>query len=276
MEITSQNHGFAVDPDSLPGDVKVTHLNLYDGTVEGLRVLDRPIYSVQYHPEASPGPHDADYLFKQFVEDMEEEAIGLIDAAKRRSQTHSRDRRRPDRDRAGVRVRLLGTQACKALRSEGLEVILINSNPATIMTDPEMADRTYIEPLTVEAVTKVIEKERPDAILPTVGGQTALNLAVALHEAGVLERVRRHADRRERRRDQAGRRSSAVPRRDEGDRPRDAGERAGAIGRRSHAGSSRPPAFRRSSAPRSRWAASAAASPTTSRNSASSSSAGSK
>src|ERR687898_3491933 len=81
-----------------------------------------------------------------------------------------------------------GTQACKALRSEGLYVILINSNPATIMTDPEMADRTYIEPLTVEAVTKVIEKEQPDAILPTVGGQTALNLAVALHEAGVLEK----------------------------------------------------------------------------------------
>jgi carbamoyl-phosphate synthase small subunit len=71
VEITSQNHGFAVDPESLPSDVKVTHLNLYDGTVEGLRVMDRPIYSVQYHPEASPGPHDADYLFKQFVDDME-------------------------------------------------------------------------------------------------------------------------------------------------------------------------------------------------------------
>ena len=71
VEITSQNHGFAVDPESLPSDVKVTHLNLYDGTVEGLRVADRPIYSVQYHPEASPGPHDADYLFKQFVDDME-------------------------------------------------------------------------------------------------------------------------------------------------------------------------------------------------------------
>jgi carbamoyl-phosphate synthase small subunit len=71
VEITSQNHGFAVDPESLPPDVKVTHLNLYDGTVEGLKVMDRPIYSVQYHPEASPGPHDADYLFKQFVEDME-------------------------------------------------------------------------------------------------------------------------------------------------------------------------------------------------------------
>ena len=71
VEITSQNHGFAVDPDSLPADVSVTHLNLYDGTVEGLRAVDRPIYSVQYHPEASPGPHDADYLFRQFVDDME-------------------------------------------------------------------------------------------------------------------------------------------------------------------------------------------------------------
>jgi carbamoyl-phosphate synthase large subunit len=81
-----------------------------------------------------------------------------------------------------------GTQACKALRSEGLEVVLVNSNPATIMTDPEMADRTYIEPLTLEAVTKVIEKERPDGLLPTVGGQTALNLAVELADAGVLEK----------------------------------------------------------------------------------------
>src|SRR5690349_22535835 len=73
-----------------------------------------------------------------------------------------------------------GTQACKALRSEGLEVVLVNSNPATIMTDPETADRTYVEPLTVEVVEKVIERERPDALLPTVGGQTALNLSVAL------------------------------------------------------------------------------------------------
>jgi carbamoyl-phosphate synthase large subunit len=79
-----------------------------------------------------------------------------------------------------------GTQACKALRSEGFEVVLINSNPATIMTDPELADRTYVEPLTPEAVRKVIERERPDALLPTVGGQTALNLAVALAEDGTL------------------------------------------------------------------------------------------
>ena len=81
-----------------------------------------------------------------------------------------------------------GTQACKALRAEGLEVILVNSNPATIMTDPEIAERTYVEPLTVEVLEQVIARERPDALLPTVGGQTALNLAVALAEAGVLER----------------------------------------------------------------------------------------
>jgi carbamoyl-phosphate synthase large subunit len=81
-----------------------------------------------------------------------------------------------------------GTQACKALRSEGFQVVLVNSNPATIMTDPEIADRTYVEPLTVEVLTAIIERERPDALLPTVGGQTGLNLAVALADAGVLER----------------------------------------------------------------------------------------
>ncbi|MCU1599744.1 MAG: carbamoyl-phosphate synthase, large subunit, partial [Frankiales bacterium] len=80
-----------------------------------------------------------------------------------------------------------GTQACRVLKAEGLRVTLINSNPATIMTDPEFADATYIEPITTEFVTKVIEKERPDALLPTLGGQTALNCAMALHEAGILE-----------------------------------------------------------------------------------------
>jgi carbamoyl-phosphate synthase large subunit len=81
-----------------------------------------------------------------------------------------------------------GTQACKALRDEGLEVALVNSNPATIMTDPEFAERTYVEPLTVAVVEQVIIREKPDALLPTVGGQTALNLAVDLAEAGVLDR----------------------------------------------------------------------------------------
>jgi carbamoyl-phosphate synthase large subunit len=81
-----------------------------------------------------------------------------------------------------------GTQACKALKEEGFEVVLVNSNPATIMTDPEIADRTYIEPITLEILEKIIERERPDALLPTLGGQTGLNVSVALYEAGVLEK----------------------------------------------------------------------------------------
>ena len=81
-----------------------------------------------------------------------------------------------------------GTQACKALRDDGYRIVLINSNPATIMTDPETADRTYIEPITPETVERIIERERPDALLPTMGGQTALNIAMSLAERGVLEK----------------------------------------------------------------------------------------
>src|SRR5437763_14544550 len=81
-----------------------------------------------------------------------------------------------------------GNQAVKALKEEGYQVVLVNSNPATIMTDPELADRTYIEPVTAEWVTRVIERARPDALLPTMGGQTALNVAMALVRDGTLER----------------------------------------------------------------------------------------
>ncbi len=81
-----------------------------------------------------------------------------------------------------------GTQACKALKEEGYEVVLVNSNPATIMTDPGTADRTYIEPLTVENVEKIIEKERPDALLPNFGGQTGLNLSAELSKRSILDK----------------------------------------------------------------------------------------
>ena len=81
-----------------------------------------------------------------------------------------------------------GAQACKALREEGYRVILVNSNPATIMTDPGLADATYIEPITPETVARIIEKERPDALLPTMGGQTGLNTALAVADMGVLEK----------------------------------------------------------------------------------------
>src|SRR6187402_431477 len=79
-----------------------------------------------------------------------------------------------------------GTQACRVLREEGYRVVLANSNPATIMTDPDFADRTYIEPLTPEVLARIIERERPDAVLPTLGGQTALNIAMALFEQGLI------------------------------------------------------------------------------------------
>ena len=122
-----------------------------------------------------------------------------------------------------------GSQACKALRSEGVEVILVNSNPATIMTDPELADRTYVEPLTPDIVEAIIARERPDALLPTVGGQTALNLAMALAKNGALARhgvelIGASVDGHRR-----GRGPAQVPRRDEGDRHRRARERVRAV-----------------------------------------------
>ena len=160
-----------------------------------------------------------------------------------------------------------GTQACKALRAEGLEVVLVNSNPATIMTDPELADQTYVEPLTPEVVEAIIEKERPDAVLPTVGGQTALNLAVALHERGILAEVRRQADWRLRSTRSRWPRiacCSATRWRRLASRCRRAASPSRSKRRwRSSTTSAFPP----SSAPRSRSAASAAASPTTSRSS---------
>ena len=82
-----------------------------------------------------------------------------------------------------------GTQACKALKEEGYEVVLLNSNPATIMTDPDLADRTYVEPITVEVIEAIFERDRPDALLPTMGGQTALNVTVELTKKGILEKM---------------------------------------------------------------------------------------
>jgi len=83
-----------------------------------------------------------------------------------------------------------GTQACKALKDEGYKIILLNSNPATIMTDPDVADKTYIEPITLEVLEKIIKKEKPNAILPTMGGQTALNMAIQLEKKGLLKKYK--------------------------------------------------------------------------------------
>ena len=167
-----------------------------------------------------------------------------------------------------------GSQACKALRAEGLEVVLVNSNPATIMTDPELADRTYVEPLTVEFLEAGHRERAPDAILPTVGGQTALNLAVDLADAGVLEKYNvkligasiqaiKVAEDRQLFKDAMRSIGLDVP---QSGLRRSSNEAMDSRGRS---------AFRWSFAPRSRSAASAAASPTTSKNSATSPSAAS-
>ena len=123
-----------------------------------------------------------------------------------------------------------GTQACKALRGLGYQIVLVNSNPATIMTDPGMADVTYIEPLNLASMTKIIEKERPDALLPNLGGQSGLNLSSELARAGRAGEVRRQGDRRAGGRHRARRGPHRLQGNHEPARHRYAAERAGLFG----------------------------------------------
>ena len=181
--VTVQNHGFAV---AANGDL--SHVSLNDGTCEGL--AGDGFESVQFHPEASPGPARRPALLRPPGADVPKRtdlrSILILGSG-------------PIRIGQACEFDYSGAQACRVLRREGYRVILVNSNPATIMTDPEWADATYLEPLDAETVAEVIERERPDAILPTLGGQTALNLAVELAPLG------RRADRRGSRGDPARR-----------------------------------------------------------------------
>jgi carbamoyl-phosphate synthase large subunit len=213
--ITSQNHEFQVDAASLrDSDFYISHVNLNDGSVEGLAHRSLPVFSVQYHPEGCPGPTDNHHLFDRFIELVRARrprlraAGGVVPAGSARRRegerpplrvggaSHESPRPRkvliigsgPIVIGQAAEFDYAGTQACKALREEGVETVLVNSNPATIMTDEDVADRVYIEPLTRETLEKVIERERPDALLPTLGGQTGLNLAMELHQTGVLAR----------------------------------------------------------------------------------------
>ena len=193
VHITSQNHEFQVDPASIPrGDFYVSQRNLNDGSVEGLGHRTLPVFSVQYHPEGCPGPQDNQHLYDRFLEMVRERAPLVRAVSGMRKESRPRKvlilGSGPIVIGQAAEFDYAGTQACKALREEGIETVLVNSNPATIMTDEDVADRVYLEPLTVEAVEKVIERERPDALLPTLGGQTGLNLATDLANAGVLER----------------------------------------------------------------------------------------
>ncbi len=188
--ITSQNHGYTVKHESLTeSPLIISHIALNDGTVEGLSHAKAPAFSVQYHPEASPGPNDSRYLFDQFIE--------IIDTAKNDKGRNNMPKRTdikkvvvigsgPIAIGQAAEFDYAGTQACQSLREEGIEVVLVNSNPATIMTDLQMADKVYMEPLTVEFLERIIRMEKPDGILASLGGQTALNLAMELDQKQVL------------------------------------------------------------------------------------------
>src|SRR5438552_3349085 len=193
VHITSQNHEFQVDAASIPaGDFYVSQRNLNDSSVEGLGHRRLPAFSVQYHPEGCPGPQDNQHLYDRFIDMVRSGAPVAKAVAGMKEQPRPRKvlilGSGPIVIGQAAEFDYAGTQACKALREEGIEIVLVNSNPATIMTDEEVADRVYLEPLTVESVERIIAREQPDALLPTLGGQTGLNLATDLANAGVLER----------------------------------------------------------------------------------------
>ena len=211
--ITSQNHEFQVDAASIPADSGwyVAECNLHDNSVEGLRHTSLPAFSVQYHPEGAPGPQDRAAVFDEFLamvamgrssdgRNGREKPPGGV-AAPGQSEQPKSEQPKPERPKCvlvigsgpvvigqAAEFDYAGTQACRSLREEGIRVVLVNSNPATIMTDDDSADAVYVEPLTVEVVERIIAAEKPDGLLATLGGQTALNLAIALEDAGVLGR----------------------------------------------------------------------------------------
>src|SRR5437588_4463572 len=192
VTMTSQNHEFQVDGASLPraSGLIVSHRNLHDGSVEGLIHPRLPVRSVQFHPEGGPGPQDNQVIFDEFLDLVAGRPAPIAQILSRppRPNTVLVIGSGPIVIGQAAEFDYVGTQACKDLREEGVRTVLVNSNPATIMTDEGVADRVYIEPLTIEAVTAIIERDRPDGLLATLGGQTGLNLAVALAQSGVLER----------------------------------------------------------------------------------------
>lgn len=185
--ITTQNHGFAVDFASLPAEEWVEYFtNPNDGSNEGLWHKTKPFCSVQFHPEGRCGPQDTEYLFGDYVRRVKE--------SKMKEMPKFKPRKVLVLGAGGIVIAQAGefdysgSQCLKSLREEGIVTVLINPNIATVQTDDEMADHIYYVPLTVEAVKRVIEKERPDGIMLGWGGQTALNCGVKLDELGILKK----------------------------------------------------------------------------------------
>ena len=197
--ITSQNHGYAIDDKTLPEDWEPLFVNMNDGSNEGIRHKTNPWMSAQFHPEACSGPTDTEWMFDEFVKMLTSPELGNHrDLNKAPSALQSSKL-------GGMKKVLLlgsgalkigqagefdysGAQALKALKEEGIHSILINPNIATVQTSKDVADTVYFQPVTAEFVERVIEKERPDGILLSFGGQTALNCGVELYEKGVLEK----------------------------------------------------------------------------------------
>ena len=208
--ITSQNHGYAIETESfnkkknnniLGRELFIQYTSLFDDSIEGIASADHQLKSVQFHPEANPGPSDAKDFFKEIKIFLENKNIPPIETDKLFKFEKLNQRRKkytpykkilligsgPIKIGQASEFDYSGTQALKALKEEGISVVLLNSNPATIMTDPEMCSSTYIEPITKESIKKIILKEKVDAVLSTMGGQTALNLCVELEEEQFLK-----------------------------------------------------------------------------------------
>ena len=199
--ITSQNHGYAVDDSTLPADWEPLFVNMNDGSNEGIRHKKNPWFSAQFHPEACSGPVDTEFLFDEFVNCLNTVRTGRTESSLPTYQEFARGGLKTN----GIsKVLLLGSgalkigqagefdysgaQALKALKEEGIHSVLINPNIATVQTSKGIADTVYFQPVKAEFVERVIEKERPDGILLSFGGQTALNCGVELYEKGVLEK----------------------------------------------------------------------------------------
>ncbi|KAI1787477.1 hypothetical protein LXA43DRAFT_1028840 [Ganoderma leucocontextum] len=194
--ITSQNHGYQVEAASLPDGWKELFQNANDGSNEGIYCVDKPFFSVQFHPESTPGPRDTEFLFDVFIQNIADcrKTGGLVPIVMPGGTKEENEARVP---RAAVQKVLIlgsgglsigqagefdysGSQAIKALKEEGIYTILVNPNIATIATSRGLADKVYFLPVTPEFVRKIIKYEKPDGIYVTFGGQTALNVGIKL------------------------------------------------------------------------------------------------